>query len=254
MRICEIPKCSEKHVAQGYCKKHYREKRKSGEIDSLNYIPPTQCSIENCKHGGVTNGKGIVSFPKGFCSIHYRRWKRSGDPHFMQIAMNEGRKKDPLYMTYKCMKSRCYSISNPNYDNWGGRGIKVCQHWLGLEGFPNWKNDMGERPSSRYSIDRIDNDMNYSCGHCSECVAEGWEANCRWATKNEQAVNRRDNNKTPGVYWDKSSCRGKGRWVARLQINKKEVLHKTYHTYEDAVTARKEAEFKYLGYYINEYI
>jgi len=51
--------------------------------------------------------------------------------------------------------------------------------------------DVGERPTPLHSIDRIDNDSSYTCGKCDDCIAHGFHANCRWATKKEQANNRR---------------------------------------------------------------
>ena len=74
------------------------------------------------------------------------------------------------------MRSRCRSTTNAGYPYYGGRGIRVCARW---ESFENFLTDMGLRPSSEHSIDRINNDGNYEPG------------NCRWATKREQSLNQR---------------------------------------------------------------
>ena len=82
------------------------------------------------------------------------------------------------YRSWQMMRNRCY---NPNYNkfkDYGGRGIEVCDRWK--DSFENFLEDMGPKPSSKHSIDRIDVDGNY----------ESW--NCKWSTTQEQARNRRN--------------------------------------------------------------
>jgi hypothetical protein len=89
------------------------------------------------------------------------------------------------------MIGRCADSEGPKWHRYGGRGIRVCQRWLGsLESFIA---DMGPRPSPKHSIDRKDNDAHYSCGKCDECKFNGWSANCRWATQQEQQSNKSSN-------------------------------------------------------------
>lgn len=80
------------------------------------------------------------------------------------------------YSTWESMLDRCRNPKNPHYMDYGGRGITVTPEWCV---FINFLRDMGERPPDT-SIDRIDN----SLGYCKD--------NCRWATRKEQTVNRRN--------------------------------------------------------------
>lgn len=96
----------------------------------------------------------------------------------------------PEHGIWEGMKDRCYKPRQRGYANYGGRGIAVCSGWR--SSFKAFLGDMGERPSDSHSIDRIDGDGHYSCGHCEECVANGWPANCRWATRAEQRRSQRN--------------------------------------------------------------
>lgn len=88
------------------------------------------------------------------------------------------------------MKCRCFTKGSKGYENYGGRGITVCERW---QRFKNFIDDMGLKPSRSHSLDRKNNDGNYSCGKCAQCQSNGWDSNCRWATKIEQDNNRRTN-------------------------------------------------------------
>lgn len=101
-----------------------------------------------------------------------------------------GMKDSSEYGIWEGMKDRCYKPRTRGYKSYGGRGIAVCFGWR--SSFKSFFADIGERPSASHSIDRIDGDGNYSCGHCDECIANGWPANCRWATRAEQRRNAKN--------------------------------------------------------------
>jgi hypothetical protein len=84
----------------------------------------------------------------------------------------------PTYICWRAMLERCTNANHPDYHLYGGRGILVCERWR--ESFAHFRDDMGERPSSRHSIDREEANGNYEPG------------NCRWATPTEQGRNKRN--------------------------------------------------------------
>ncbi len=87
---------------------------------------------------------------------------------------------DKIKKTYNQMIQRCYNPKTSQYDCYGGRGISVCNGWRKSMGL--FYQNMGDRPTPKHSIDRIDNDGNYE------------PLNCRWATKKQQARNKRTTN------------------------------------------------------------
>lgn len=81
------------------------------------------------------------------------------------------------YIAWKGLKSRCINTNDHNYDDYGGRGIKVQESWI--EDFSKFYDYIGAAPSPEHSIDRIDSNGNYE------------EGNVKWSTKPEQAQNTR---------------------------------------------------------------
>lgn len=89
--------------------------------------------------------------------------------------------RSPERRSWYHMKERCKNPNSKDYPQYGGRGISVCARWD--ESFANFIADMGQRPSDRHSLDRIDVNGNYE------------PSNCRWADALEQARNKRNNHR-----------------------------------------------------------
>lgn len=94
-------------------------------------------------------------------------------------------KTTPEYRCWQQMRQRCYNPKVEIYPHYGGRGIKVCDRWLGS--FDNFFEDVGLRPGDHYSINRIDNDGDYEPN------------NVEWATVTEQNRNKSDNRIIEGM-------------------------------------------------------
>lgn len=95
------------------------------------------------------------------------------------------------YGIWSKMLLRCYRTDNENYRFYGGLGTYVCDRWR--ESCAAFIEDMGKAPSLRHSLDRIDTNGSYTCGKCDECREKGQPANCRWATKEVQSRNQKNN-------------------------------------------------------------
>lgn len=88
-----------------------------------------------------------------------------------------------LHTVWACMKDRCLNPNHPQFKDYGGRGIKICDEWLDSSAFIEWAKENGYREDERgkCTLDRIDVNGNYE------------PSNCRWVSMKEQCRNRRNN-------------------------------------------------------------
>lgn len=122
------------------------------------------------------------------------------------MSLSHRMSKTPEYKIWAYTKARCYNKKHKNYNDYGGRGIIVCERWL--NSFKNFYEDMGKRPSDKHSIERKNNNLNYS------------PENCYWATRKEQANNRRSNH----LIEYKGRTQTVSMWADEIGIDKKHLL------------------------------
>jgi hypothetical protein len=128
--------------------------------------------ICDCGKQATIVGSNLTSGHTTSCGC-YRKDK------IIESNFSHGMCEIPEYGIWANMIQRSTNSNTPNYSDYGGRGITVCDRWL--NSFEAFYEDMGPRPSPNHSIDREENDKGY------------YKDNCRWATPTEQANNKRNN-------------------------------------------------------------
>ena len=185
-----------------------------GQIDAPVY---KNCQIKKCTlkvHG------------YGLCVRHYSNCKnygfplpRRGDGHGLSHKISE-------YTAWCNMRSRCYKKTNKAYGNYGGRGIRVCDKWN--KSFVAFYEDMGDKPTPDHSLDRVDVNGDYEPG------------NCRWATAEVQANNKRMKKTNKSGYENIHQRSDNKKWVARSRIDSKRHYLGQFDTIEEAFRAQSD--------------
>ena len=134
-----------------------------------------------------------------------------------------------LYKVWAAMKGRCYNKNATQYNDYGGRGIIVCDDWKNdFQKFYDWS--INNEYDNKLTLDRINVNGNYE------------PSNCRWVSMTIQArnkrISKRNKSGVAGVFFEKT----RNKYQASITISLGE-----YDTLEEAAEARKAAEIKYWG-------
>lgn len=164
--------------------------------DSKEYYYPVKCDCgSEEKLVRVNSLKSGVTISCGCYGLSILK-NSDGNP-------THGMSNTPIYYIWNSMRQRCENPNAVGYENYGGRGIKVCDEWLIFE---NFFADMGHRPEGM-SIERIDVNGNY----CKE--------NCIWADKTQQCFNRRKFKNKSSQYVGVSLNSATGKWSSEIKKN-----------------------------------
>lgn len=150
-----------------------------------------------------------------YCRLHWRRWKKHGTT---EPIIGHGMTHTKVYDAWRAMKNRCYWKNGKYYKNYGERGIAVCNEWL--HDFEAFYAYIGDPPPGKMSIDRINNNGNYEPG------------NVRWATYNEQALNKRI--LVPNMHGLRGVYKTKDTYYSMIALHKKRTYLGSFKTPQEA--------------------
>jgi len=154
----------------------------------------------DCGEEKIINGYSLLKGDTRSCGcLHIETNKK--------LSITHGATDTKEYIVWESMRARCRNQNRQDFKNYGGRGIKVCDRWL--NSFEDFIEDMGFCPEG-LTIERIDNDGNYS------------PENCRWGTRKEQALNRRSNR----VLVYRGISKTVSEWAEMLNVERGAIVHR----------------------------
>lgn len=146
---------------------------------------------------------------------------------------HHGKCRSRVYSTYRQMISRCHNKTNAHYKYYGLKGIEVCEKWR--IGFIEFYNDMGDKPSNKHTLDRIDNSKGY------------YKENCRWVTMAMQSYNKTYKKRSMPMGVSELHTKAGTKYFSHITIKRKRIYIGCFDTKEQAhleFLKRREAAIK----------
>ena len=186
-------------------------------IEDLGYLYPKEDSKIKHRYGLYKCGLCGNEFKASTYSINRGDTKSCGcyqKRRTSETHKTHGLRSTRLYRIWANIKNRTLNINTKVFNDYGGRGITICDEWKNdFMSFYNWA--MKNEYSDELSIDRIDNDGNY----CPE--------NCRWVDRTIQSRNQRIAKNNTSGYKGVCYYKGNNKYIARIRVNKK-LIHLGY--------------------------
>ena len=213
-------------------------------LEDLGMMYATENSKERKRFGIYKCGFCGTEFKA--CTSNIKRKHTNSCGCYNKIKVSESTKKHGLFRTrlytiWINMKMRVLNPKNKRYNDYGGRGITICEEWKNdFMPFYNWAMENGY--SDELSIDRIDNDRNYE------------PSNCRWATQSVQSRNQRIRKNNKSGYRGVSYNKRRGKYQTYICIKSKKIYLGYFQTVEEGAIAYNNyiIENNLEGFILNE--
>jgi hypothetical protein len=148
----------------------------------------------------------------------------------------------PEWYSWFGLKKRCINKNSINYKNYGGRGISVHSDFLGNNGFLNFLNHVGKKPTPNHSIERIKNELGYEPG------------NIKWATPLEQSLNRRKSSIKSSNFRGVRFIKKWNNWRSTITLNGLKTNLGTFKNEIDAAESFIKSYYNHYKKFPPEYI